>query len=108
MDIRFPAVPGAFLLMALILWGCATAPYTERQQLILVSQSEAVTLGTRAYGDILKTSKLSSNQTVVDMVRVVGSRIAGVADREFPDATKGFRWEFNVIEEDQPNAFALR
>ncbi|MEJ2723325.1 MAG: M48 family metallopeptidase [Deltaproteobacteria bacterium] len=94
-------------VLALILMGCATAPYTKREQLILVSQSEAVTLGTNAYGEILKTSKLSHNEAIVNQVRRVGRSIAEVADREFPDVTKGYKWEFNVIESKEPNAFAL-
>jgi Zn-dependent protease with chaperone function len=102
----FRAIPTLFVL-ALILLGCATAPYTGREQLILVSQSEGVALGTRAYGEILSTSKLSHNETVVNMVRRVGRKIAGVADQEFPDVTKGYKWEFNVIEDEKPNAFAL-
>ena len=94
-------------ILLFILSGCATAPYTGRKELMLVSQPQAVALGTRAYDQVLKTSKLSNDQTAVDLVKTVGRRIAAVAEREFPDTTKNFKWEFNLVDNPEPNAFAL-
>jgi predicted Zn-dependent protease len=94
------------LLLSFLL-GCATAPYTGREQLILIPESQTTALGVQSYREILNTSKLSHNQANVEMVNRVGRRIAAVANKEFPDVTKDYKWEFNVIEDPQPNAFAL-
>ena len=88
-------------LLALTLAGCQTSPITGRSQLILLSDGQANQLGVEAYKDILKQSKVSKNKEMNRRVRTVGERIAAVSD------DPGFDWEFKVIEDDTPNAFAL-
>lgn len=80
---------------------CETAPVTGRQQLVLLSDSQATEMGLSAYQQILKESKLTTDKTLTERVRRVGQRIAAVSGR--PDLP----WEFNVIQDDTPNAFAL-
>lgn len=81
--------------------GCETAPVTGRQQMILMSDSQATEMGLAAYQQILKESKISPDKAMNERVRRVGQRIAAVSGR--PDLP----WEFNVIQDDTPNAFAL-
>jgi predicted Zn-dependent protease len=82
--------------------GCAEAPITGRQQLILISESDEVALGARAFDEVLNNERISNDPVFVDQVNRVGRRIAGVANR--PD----FSWEFVVIDNDKViNAFAL-
>lgn len=81
--------------------GCQQAPITGRNQLILLSDSQATKMGLEAYQQILQKSNLSDNSSYVNRVRTVGRRIAQVSDK--PD----LNWEFNVIQDDTPNAFAL-
>ena len=104
--IKMALLLGAAILL-FILSGCATAPYTGREELMLVSQPQAVALGTRAYDQVLEASKLSNDGTAVNLVKTVGLRIATVAEREFPELTKNYKWEFNLIDNPEPNAFAL-
>ena len=87
---------------ALCAASCATAPYTHRSQLIVVSQSQETALGADAYRETLAKAKVDTDPQINAIVREVGERIARVADR--PD----YKWEFTVI--DAPNtvnAFAL-
>ena len=82
--------------------GCATAPYTHRSQLIIVSQSQETTLGADAYRETLAKAKIDTDPQINAIVREVGERIARVADR--PD----YKWEFTVIDAPHTvNAFAL-
>jgi predicted Zn-dependent protease len=94
-----------FLLVVaylLVMAGCATAPYTGRKQVLMVSQEKELSLGYRAFDQIKKESKPSTNQALQARVRRVGERIAKAADR--PD----YRWEFIVFEDDKnANAFCL-
>ncbi|HZR84124.1 MAG TPA: M48 family metallopeptidase [Candidatus Binatia bacterium] len=80
---------------------CATAPYTQRHQLILLSPKEEQKLGATAFQDVLQKSDVTHDPALVVPVTEVGRRIAAVANQ--PD----YRWQFAVIDDDVPNAFAL-
>jgi predicted Zn-dependent protease len=82
--------------------GCATAPYTNRRQLILVSRQEEAALGTQAFQQVVSRSQIDRNPTTNAAVEQVGRRLAAVANR--PD----FQWNFVVIKKDtEANAFCL-
>ncbi len=81
--------------------GCETAPITGRSQFIVMSPGQAQQMGLQAYHQILSKARLSTNQSYVRRVREIGRRIANVSGQ--PD----LKWEFNVIEDKTPNAFAL-
>lgn len=91
----------AFALVSAIVVGCVTIPETGRQQLILLNPSVEMKLGSDAYRDILKKSKISKDRRLTALVRKVGWSIARVTGRS------DFKWEFNLIEEETPNAFCL-
>jgi predicted Zn-dependent protease len=104
---KYPLQPQAwlFLLLAMalvVLAGCATAPYTGRKQLLMVSQEKEMSLGYQAFQQIKRRSRPSKDQALQARVRRVGERIAKAADR--PD----FQWEFIVFDDDkEANAFCL-
>ncbi len=81
--------------------GCQSAPITGRKQLIVMSQSEEMSLGDQAYKETLQSEKISTNTTMAQMVQRVGERIARVS------GNSEFNWEFNLIASDQQNAFCL-
>jgi len=85
----------------LALVACEQAPVTGRKQLVLMSDSQATEMGLTAYKKILKENKLSTDKTQIERVRRVGKRIAVASGRT------DLQWEFNVIQDDSPNAFAL-
>jgi len=85
----------------LLLTACQQAPITGRRQLILISPEQEMELGTAAYREVIEKSKLSKDQRLLAILRRVGERIAAKAHE--PD----YQWEFNLIESDQANAFAL-
>jgi predicted Zn-dependent protease len=92
-----------FLGLAIIsLYSCATAPYTGRSQLLLVSEGEETSLGVKAYNEVLQKEKISKDPQVTSMVRKIGTRIAAVANK--PE----YAWEFTVIDNPKvANAFCL-
>jgi predicted Zn-dependent protease len=88
--------------LALGVAGCATVPYTNRTQLILVSQREETRLGAQAFQGVLAKSRIERQGVAVERVTEVGRRIAAAAAH--PD----FRWEFVVIDDPKlQNAFCL-
>jgi predicted Zn-dependent protease len=94
----------AFVLVALaagLLFACARAAYTNRSQLLLISEGQEVQLGFQAAQEVLRTEKESRDQLMTERVRRIGRRIAVAANR--PD----YKWEFHLIEKDVVNAFCL-
>ncbi len=93
---------GSYLLALLILSACATVPFTERKQLILIDPQTELALGLKARQEILKKTKTCNDPQIVNMVNKVGWRIAKATGRtDLP-------WEFTIIEEPKTaNAFCL-
>lgn len=90
------------LLIGFFLASCATAPYTGRRQLILLSPDQELALGQKAAQQILHKTRLSNDSYYVNLVEKPGWRIAKVVNR--PD----FQWEFHVIDDAKTaNAFCL-
>ncbi len=84
-----------------VIGACTQAPVTGRSQLILLPADQEAQLGAEAYQKVLSESKVSQDRDLIDRTRTVGGRIAAVAN------DPGYDWEFVVIEDDSPNAFAL-
>lgn len=96
--LRWPSA----LVVAALLCGCATVPYTNRTQFLITSESQEAALGAQVYQKVLSEEDIVRDPRLVDPVREVGRRIAAVANR--PD----YNWEFNVINApDTANASVL-
>ena len=109
---------GGFLLRgaaAILLLGglsCATVPITGRSQLHLIPDSEMMSMSYSEYGQVLKNSKLSTDAKQTDKIRRVGVRIQGAVERYFAeqgmsDRLSGYRWEFNLVEGKDVNAWCM-
>lgn len=92
----------AFVLgLAVLVAGCASAPYTGRRQLMLTSEGSETSMGYQAFGQIKQKYKVSHDQAINAEVQKVGQRVAAAAHR--PD----YRWEFVVFDNKEANAFCL-
>ena len=90
------------LMCGALVGACSTAPVTGREQLMLVSESQAQEMGLQAYKEAISKSKISQDPKYVDQVRRVGARVAQAAQKQ------DYQWEFNVIDEPKTvNAWAL-
>jgi len=78
-------------------------PITGRTQLVDMSRQQEMALGLQSYRQILGRERVIPQGELVDQVRMIGARLAAAAAPEDP----GFQWEFNVIDSDEANAFAL-
>jgi len=106
-NVRLWASVGLLIAMG----ACATNPYTERGQLILVSTDYEMQLGVQAYQQVLNDPKvrLSKDPKDVDPVRRVADRIIAAAKQSrYAEAAERFDWQVSVIKDDKTkNAFAL-
>ena len=89
------------ILTVFITSACATTPVSNRSALILIPQSQEISLGKQSYEQILKKEKESEDANLTQIVSRVGQRIVAVSDMPKLD------WEFKLIESDTKNAFAL-
>ncbi len=94
---RMPLMIGVLLTLA----ACATVQYTGRHQLNLVSPAQEVQLGEQSYAEVLKQNPVTKNAEYQRRVQEVGKRIADAANQ--PD----YKWEFNVLQGKDINAFCL-
>jgi predicted Zn-dependent protease len=92
------------VLLVCAVVGCGSAPYTDRNQLLLLSNQDEAALGLESYREVVGSSQLSSNQAWVNMVRRSGQRIADAARGDMPYP---FEWEFSLIADPSVNAFCL-
>lgn len=93
------------LLLAAALGGCQTAPVTGRAQFILVDEAEVASLSS---GEFAKMKKLPHDPRLAK-IREIGLKIVAAARRDdrngvLPPAS---RWEFAIIDDRSPNAFAM-
>jgi len=91
----------ATVVCACLIVACQTVEQTGRSQFIIASESQELQLGDQAYQETLKKNRLSTRSDWQAQLRRVGQRIAAATDK--PD----YKWEFNLIQGKEINAFAL-
>lgn len=99
---RTRALAASVLVALLAVGGCATNPVTGKSQLVLVSEQEEIASGNQYYPI---TTQLSEGETphreIQSLVKRVGTSMARISERP------NLPWDFNVVDSNQPNAYAL-
>lgn len=82
--------------------GCAVNPVTGERNLSLVGEQWELDVGAQQYAPLRQAQggDFTLDPGLVDYIQQVGQRLAGVSDRKLP-------YEFAVINESVPNAWAL-
>lgn len=100
------------VFMLLLFAGCSSVALTGRKQLLLVSDSEVLSLSNSSFQDYMKTAKPSTNAANTAMVVRVGKRIANAVEtylrnNGMADEIQNFAWEFHLVQDPEPNAFCM-
>lgn len=103
---------GIFLIAGVLLSGCATVPITGRKQLVMLSSIELNALSKDNYRKVLDEATLSADDAKIRMIRRIGSKIASSSEKflkenNMSDMSRSLDWEFNLIEDNTANAFAM-
>ncbi len=109
---------GALLSAALVagllvsLWACETVPVTGRRALVLIPNSEMLSMSFNQYGDFMKKNPPSKDQAATRMVQTVGTRIQHSVEQFFAqqnmsDRLNGYQWEFNLVDNKEANAWCM-
>jgi len=99
-------------LLVAALASCAPVPITGRRQLNLVGSAEMDAMSATAYGDFLKTHKLSANAAQAATVKRAGVKIQKAVEAYFASKGKsamlaGYKWQFNLVESSDVNAWCM-
>ncbi|XLS27733.1 M48 family metallopeptidase [Flavobacteriaceae bacterium M23B6Z8] len=91
---------------------CKTNPFTGKKTLNFYPNSQIFPMSFQQYDQVLNESKVITGTAKADMVKRVGQRIAGAAERWLtanghPGYLKDYRWEYKLIDSDQVNAWAM-
>lgn len=91
---------------------CATVPLTGRRQVSFIPSQALLSLSYQQYQDFMQKNTSSQNQVDVEKVKAVGRRIQKaveqyMADNGLAHRLNHYRWEFNLIENEQVNAWCL-
>jgi len=91
---------------------CSSVPLTGRSQLNMIPSNEMLTMSFQQYDQFLKENKLSTNQAEVNKVKQTGIKIKQAVERYMADNNlssrlNGYKWDFNLVEDDQVNAWCM-
>ena len=92
----------SLVLLSALLFGCAVNPVTGENELALVPESTELSIGAEQYAPSrqMQGGDYTTDPAIAEYVSDVGQRLAAVSDRKLP-------YEFKVINDSTPNAWAL-
>jgi len=110
--IKFKSLWTLYFALLILLGSCSTVPITQRRQIKLIPNATMFATSFTQYDSIVKTSKLSTNQANTQLVKTVGSKIQKAEEKYFADkgqssALKDYKWEYNLVEDKQVNAWCM-
>lgn len=96
------SVRAPLLLLFLLAAGCAVNPVTGNRELSLLSTADEISIGESQYRPLQQMGggQYEVDPGVAEYVASVGQRVAAVSDRDLP-------YEFVVVNDGTPNAWAL-
>lgn len=98
--------------LSLSLVACTTNPMTGRKSVQLVNNDQIAAMAMQQYKATLTKAKVISGTTAAKQVKNVGMRLQNAANNYYrsigqADAISNYQWEFNLIDENQANAWCM-
>ncbi|MEO8088026.1 MAG: M48 family metallopeptidase [Bacteroidota bacterium] len=98
--------------MVLLVSACAKVPITKRNQMNLLPESEMISMSLTSYSDFLKQNPPVNGGADAIMVKSVGSKIQSsviqyMNKNGFGDRIKGYKWEYNLVNNPEVNAWCM-
>jgi predicted Zn-dependent protease len=94
--------PVLFLVVAVVVAGCQSAPVTGRQQFMIVPESQAIQASKEAYAQVLapiqKQGKLNDDPAMKARVDQITARLVAQAIKYRPE-TQSWNWQVAVIDD---------
>lgn len=103
-----------FLLsvLCLLITACSTNPFTGKQTLALVPNSQILPMSFQQYSEFLASNKVISNTADAKMVDAIGKKIASAAERYlnangYAGYLTDYRWEYHLVDSPEVNAWCM-
>ncbi|MBQ4819455.1 M48 family metallopeptidase [Aquimarina sp. MMG016] len=109
MKIRKPIVAlGTFL----VFMSCATNPFTGKQTLALVPNSQILPMAFQQYNQFLGENKVVKGTADAEMITRVGQKISKASERwlnanGYSGYLKDYKWEYNLVDDKTVNAWCM-
>ena len=103
----------ALLIVALVVYSCATVPISGRKQITLVPEMELMRMSLSQYKTFLSENPTAGAEVEqTKQVKRVGNRIAHAVEKYLKQEgqskrVKGYKWEFNLVNQNVVNAWAM-
>ncbi len=97
---------------AILFISCATNPFTGKQTLALVPNSQILPMAYQQYNQFLGQNKVVTGTSDAEMIKRVGQRIAKASERwlnanGYAGYLKDYKWEYNLVEDKTVNAWCM-
>ena len=100
------------LFTVFMLVNCSTNPFTGKSTIALVSNDRLIPMSFQQYNQVLSESNVVKQGDQAEMINRVGNKIRVAAERwldanGYQGYTDSYEWEYNLIDEDIVNAWAM-
>lgn len=102
-----------FILVSIIIFtACSKVVFTGRRQVKLLPNSELTTMAATNYSQFMSENKKSTNASYIKMLNTVGNKMKVAVEAYLKkngkaDMVDNLKWEFNVVENNEVNAWAM-
>ena len=99
-------------MLFLMFMACSTNPFTGKQTMAIVPNSQLFPTAFQQYNQVLSQSKVVKGTSQSDMITRVGQRISIAAERwlnanGYEGYLKDYQWEYNLIDNKTVNAWCM-
>jgi len=105
-------VKAGLLAAVIFIQSCGTVPLIGRKQVNLLPEANMVEMSLTNYSQFLQENKLSTSKEQTDVVKRVGAKMSVAVEKYlkengYQDRIADFKWEFNLVENKEPNAWCM-
>jgi len=102
----------SLVLLTIILAACSNVLITGRKQLILVPDSEILSMSSQSYKEFIDSVPASKDLANTELIKKVGKKISSVVEEYLKNnghesEIANYAWEFNLVKDTTVNAFCM-
>ncbi len=102
----------SFIAIIAFAIACTTNPFTGKQTLALVPNSQILPMAFQQYNEFLSENKVITGTSEANMVKNVGQKISVAAERYltangYAGYLNDYRWEYNLVQDEAVNAWCM-
>lgn len=102
----------AIVMLAIVVGACSSVMFTGRKQVKLIPGSEMSAMAVQSYSQFIAENALSENEDYQALLSTVGAKMQKAVEAYMRNEGHGkqiesLKWEFNVVESPEVNAWAM-